>query len=157
MDEIEESMKKEPECLQSDMESLIEHYGNIILRFCYLYLLDLDEAQQAVQDVFVRLYNDREFQSQRLDEKILLRVVVQQCRRRNLQGKRYQCDLTDPLLILLKSMSPLDREILLLVFYIGMQISDTAQICAIPSFIVRYSISKVSQCFKEDFKNNQKK
>lgn len=37
-----------------------------------------------------------------------------------------------------------------------MQISDVAQISDIQSFIVQHSISKVSQCFKEYFENNQK-
>lgn len=48
MTRIEAGRKQKPECLQSDLKSLIEHYGNAILKFCYLDLLDLDKAQRVV-------------------------------------------------------------------------------------------------------------
>lgn len=49
-------MKPKSESLWSDLEGLITRYGNTILRFYYLYLLDLEQTHKAAQDVFVRAY-----------------------------------------------------------------------------------------------------
>ncbi len=78
-------MKQEEEYLQADLEEIIDRYGNTILRFCYLYLLDLEQAQKSVQNVFVRAYAHRDFPEHCFDEKKLLRIAVHQCRKYALQ------------------------------------------------------------------------
>ena len=54
------------------LEALITCYENSILRFCYLYLLDLEQAQKVVPEVFVRAYSHPDFTAKGLDKKKLL-------------------------------------------------------------------------------------
>lgn len=115
-------MKQESEHLQADLEGLIDRYGNIILRFCYLYLLDLEQAQQAVQDVFVRVYAHRDY---RFDEKKLLRIAVHQCRKRALQHTPCTESAENLILSAFHSMTSMEREIVLLHYYMGLALADS--------------------------------
>ena len=140
-------MKQETECFRSELEDLIERYGDKILRFCYPYLLDLEQAQQTVQDVFVSAYNDRNFQSQKFDEKKLLRIAVHHCRRQFLHGRGHPVVAEDSLISLFNGMAPLKREIMLLHHYMELPENDIACVCCLPLFVIRRTISSTDQVF----------
>lgn len=150
-------MKQKTECLQPDLEHLIECYGNTILRFCYLYLLDLDQARQAVQDVFIKAYNDPDFQEQKLNEKKLFRITVRQCRKRLVHRKGLPVYAADSLLTAFHGMTPLERESVLLYYYLGLPIADVATISRLPIFCTRCFISAGEKIMERYFVDSSAK
>jgi RNA polymerase sigma-70 factor (ECF subfamily) len=42
------------------MQRLIDEYGNSLLRMCYLYFHDLQLAEDAVQDTYIKVYQNRD-------------------------------------------------------------------------------------------------
>ena len=124
---------------KTDLEALIDCYGNNILRFCYLYLLDLEQAQKVVQDVFVQAYSHPDFAAKGLDEKKLLRITVHQCRKHPPRHTRMPSE--DPILSAFQRMTTLEREINLLHYYMGFALEDVASVSGLPIFVINHFLS----------------
>lgn len=60
---------------------LVEAYGDMILRLCYTYMKNMPDAEDAVQDVFVRLVEKLpEFDSAEHEKAWLIRVTINVCK-----------------------------------------------------------------------------
>ena len=139
---------------QSELESLIDTYGDRILRFCYLDLMSLDVAQSTVQDIFVKIYSDRKFSSKRLSENQIFRIMIRQCRKSSTLKKIGRTDIGDFSLIWLEKMPAIDREIFLLRYYMGAQPNEIARICGILPFVVRHRLTSLVQQVEHDWEKN---
>ncbi len=134
-------MRKKAEPMWADLKALIDRYGNSILRFCYLYLLDLEQAQKVAEDVFVRAYAHPDFSAKGFDEKRLLRITVHQCRKHT--SRHTQCIMTEenPILSAFQHMTALEREMILLHYYMGFAPEDVASVSGLPVFVIRHFLS----------------
>lgn len=124
---------------KTDLEALIDCYGNSILRFCYLYLLDLEQAQKVVQEVFVWAYSHPDFAAKGLDEKKLLRITVHQCRKH--PPRHTPVPAEAPILSAFQRMTTLEREITLLHYYMGLTLEDVASVSGLPVFVIKHFLS----------------
>ena len=131
---------------QSELESLIETYGDRILRFWYLDLMSSDVAQSTVQDIFVKIYSGRKISSKRLSENQIFRIMIRQCRKDSTLKKIGRTDIGDFSLLWLEKMPAMDQEIFLLRYYMDVQPNEIARICGILPFVVRHSL--LHQCSK---------
>lgn len=139
---------------QSELESLIDTYGDRILRFCYLDLMSLDVAQSAVQDIFVKIYSGRKFSSKRLSENQIFRIMIRQCRKNSRLKKIGRTDIGDFSLLWLEKMPAMDREIFLLRYYMDVQPNKIARICGILPFVVRHRLTSLVQQVEHDWSKN---
>lgn len=63
------------------LTQLIEQYGNTILRTAYLYLHDKQRAEDACQEVFIKLFKEnRTFESANHEKAFILRVTINHCK-----------------------------------------------------------------------------
>ena len=68
---------------QQDLDSLLDKYGNMILRLAYTYLKSRADAEDVLQDVFVRVYEKNpEFDSDEHTRAWLVRTTVNLCKNR---------------------------------------------------------------------------
>ena len=64
-----------------DLERMVEHCGDRLLRTCALYLGDVHSAEDAVQDTFLRALQAKErFRGDCLPETWLTRIAVNVCK-----------------------------------------------------------------------------
>lgn len=68
---------------QQDLDSLLDKYGNMILRLAYTYLKSRADAEDVLQDVFVRVCEKNpEFNSDEHTRAWLVRTTVNLCKNR---------------------------------------------------------------------------
>ena len=125
--------------LSPTAENLIAQYGTPLLRFCYLYLLDLEQAQKVVQAVFVRAY--AYFSAHEFDEKKLLRITVRLCRKHASPYAQGTAAAEAPILFAFQHMTTLEREIILLHYYTELALEDVASISCLPVFVIKHCLS----------------
>ena len=64
-----------------DIESVIEQYGDMLYRLCLIILRSESDAEDAVQDTFIRLFRRApEFESSEHRKAWLIRVATNRCR-----------------------------------------------------------------------------
>ena len=87
-----------------------EAYGPSLYRFCLLQMKNPADAEDIMQEVFLkRLYQAPEFQSPDHERRWLFRVALNQCRDEWKRSRRTELPLDEAVLI---SVPPEDREIL---------------------------------------------
>lgn len=87
-----------------------EAYGPALYRFCLLQMKNPADAEDIMQEVFLkRLYQAPEFQSPDHERRWLFRVALNQCRDEWKRSRRTELPLDEAVLI---SVPPEDREIL---------------------------------------------
>ena len=87
-----------------------EAYGPALYRFCLLQMKNSADAEDIMQEVFLkRLYQAPEFQSPDHERRWLFRVALNQCRDEWKRSRRTELPLDEAVLI---SVPPEDREIL---------------------------------------------
>lgn len=73
-----------------DLEYLMRRYGDQVLRLAYSYLKDVEEAKDAAQEVFLKVYLSLpKFRNQELPYTWIYRVTVNLCRDRLRKKKHF--------------------------------------------------------------------
>ena len=132
---------------EETLERLMEQYGNTILRMCYLYLRDYHLAEDATQDVFLKVMHSYDtFENKSSEKAWLTRITINVCKNilRNTWFRFPKCvfdhslehmeqrDFSDK--IIEKSMitnailnlNVKDREVLILYYYQELSIREIA-------------------------------
>ena len=137
---------------EKKLSEWIEMYADAILKTCYLYLSDLQQAEDAMQDTWIKAWkhmDDLERDHIRSEKAWLLRIAINTCKDyrrtawfRHIDRKRALEDLPDRFTM----TEPVDRSmtwivmdlpdkykrVVLLYFYQGLTIRETAKCWACP-------------------------
>lgn len=133
------------------IEDLIEHYGNDVLRLCILYLGDDHLAQDAFQETFVKAWKGLDaFRGESSVKTWLSRIAVNTCRDQLRSGWLKMLRRSKPLEEVTDLAAPRPgpeavavreatlalggkyREVIVLYYYEGMQIQEIANVLNLP-------------------------
>ncbi|QVK19510.1 sigma-70 family RNA polymerase sigma factor [Mycoplasmatota bacterium] len=67
--------------MEKDIERLIQDYGNDVLRLSYMYLKDKQLAEDAFQEVFIKIYHKWDsFRHESSEKTWIIRITVNVCK-----------------------------------------------------------------------------
>lgn len=147
---------------------LYQAHATQLLRLCFYYLGNRDQAEDVVQDVFVRLISSGTEIERGSEKAYLLRAAVNRCRdlwrsawfRHAVLGSPAleltpdPRDITDAaekaeIMTAINRLKPDYREVILLYYYQGCGIEQTAAILGVPSGTVSSRLTRARQKLKE--------
>lgn len=160
-----------------DLESWLKDYGTSLLRMCFLYLKDLQLAEDIVQETMVNAYlKYEEFNHQASVKSWLTRIAINRCKdyRRSAWFRRVSCveleglgeqggfltkdEVSDQVetshqyLDLIKAVFHLPvkyREVILLYYYQELSIKETASMLAVPESTVSTRLRRAKLALKK--------
>lgn len=152
-----------------DMCRLINEYGDSILRMCYLYLRDVDLAEDAVQETYMKVYEKwGQFRGDCSEKTWITSIAVNVCksqRRSNWfknrlhqteagseQGEEDSPIWDDSLLQEIVGLSPKYREVILLFYYQELKIKEIATALHISQSTVSVRLNRARQQLKKSLK-----
>ncbi len=150
-----------------NMERIVDEYGNRLFRMCYLYLKDIQLAEDAVQDTFIKIYrNYNQFQGGSNEKTWIMRIAINVCKdylrsswRKRVTPVESLADILAPeepiaedklLLDEVLKLKPKYKEVLLLFYYQDIKISDIAQILQIPESTVSVRLKRAREQLKKN-------
>lgn len=133
----------------SIIEEWMKEYGTMILRCCYIYLKDYALAEDASQDTFIKAYQALARDPAITDERAwLARIAINTCKdyRRSAWTRRIDRSKSpeaaidrpqfqsagDSLLDTIMQLAPKYKSLILLHYYQGFTVDETARILSIP-------------------------
>ncbi|MGW8182142.1 MAG: RNA polymerase sigma factor [bacterium] len=159
----------------SAFEEILRRYEPVVLRTCYRYLGDLAEAEEACQDVFLRIYGKiSQFEGRSSLRTWLYRIVFNVCSsRRTKMQRRSQREVmggevrqkrAGNLLMTpnfrveqaLGQLSPGDKEILLLRFDDDLSLEDIAQVMGLELSATKMRLYRSMERFKRIYTEVEK-
>ena len=67
--------------IESEIQRLMDTYGNDVLRTSYMYLKDLQNAEDAFQEVFIKVFNKLEsFKGESSEKTWIIRITINVCK-----------------------------------------------------------------------------
>ena len=147
-----------------DMQRLINEYGNSLLRMCFLYLHDIQLAEDAVQETYIKVYrNWKKFKGDSSEKTWITRIAINTCRSqlrssymKNLvlsedveAEPSYEDKINDD--TVLNAVSELEtkyREVILLFYYQELKIKEIAGILGISESAVTVRLSRARNQLK---------
>ena len=71
----------------SELERLVEQYQTAVLRTCYLYLCDRSQAEDAVQETFLKVYKGPDtFRGESSEKTWIMKIAMNTCYKMNHSG-----------------------------------------------------------------------
>lgn len=153
--------------ITSAFEEILRRYEPVVLRTCHRYLGGLQEAEEACQDVFLRILNKiSQFEGRSTLRTWLYRIVFNVCssRRKKLQTRSHRevtggelrqktasnGSMATNLLVghVLGQLSPGDKEILLLRFDDDLSLEEIAQVMRLGLSATKMRLYRSMQRFK---------
>lgn len=151
------------------MEKLIELYGDELLRLCFLYLHDLQLAEDAVQETYIRIYkNYDKFLGKSAEKTWITRIAINVCKdylrspwkQRVVYGgiepgydKDTQARETelydDTVICAISQLKPKYREVVLLFYYQELKTSEIAEILGISVSAVTVRLTRAREQLKK--------
>lgn len=135
---------------EADISLLVERHGDTLLRFCFLYLNDLQLAQDAVQETYLKAYQNLErFRGESSELTWLTAIALNCCRSLTRSAWFKHEDRRVDLSLLPQASEPFDpkddtlitqvmalprkyREVVLLHYYQGIKLRQIAQMLSVP-------------------------
>ena len=152
------------------LQRMMETYGTSLLRMCAVYLRDINLAQDAVQDTFLKAYRSLPtFRGECSEKTWLIRIAVHTCRDyqrsawfRRIDRRKCPEDLQEgtieqefPDHTVLNEVSRLpkrSREVILLRYYQGMKIGETAEALSVSISTVKQRCRQANAILREKLK-----
>lgn len=153
-----------------NIEKLVSEYGNSLLRISFLYLKDIQLAEDAVQETFIKVYKSYpRFKGDSDIKTWIMRIAINVCKnyRRSSWWKRIDVveslksipavqDLQgfkdDTLLLEIMCLSPKYKEVILLFYYQDMSTKEIAQTLNIPEATVSIRLKRAREQLKTKLK-----
>ncbi len=67
--------------IEKEIQRLMDDYGDDVLRTSYMYLKDLQNAEDAFQEVFIRVFNKFEsFKGESSEKTWIIRITINVCK-----------------------------------------------------------------------------
>lgn len=151
-----------------DINTLVNHYGDNLLRLCFLYLHDYHSAEDAVQETFIKAYrNIDKFRGEADIKTWLTSIAVNECKSQ-LRKKKYknlfaitEMDKNTPyydkvfddtVINAVCSLKPKYKEVILLFYYQEMKAKDIANILNITESAVTVRLTRAREQLKKSLK-----
>lgn len=151
-----------------DMERLILEHGNHLLRMCYLYLHDLQLAEDAVQDTYIKVYkNWGKFRKDCSEKTWITTIAINVCKS-YLKSSWYKQRLAaaeqselvtyedkikdDTVLKEIAQLKPKYKEVILLFYYEEMKVKEIAEILHITQKAVTVRLVRAREQLKTALK-----
>ena len=155
---------------REQLEKLMDEYGTQLLRMCTVYLRDRDLAQDDVQDTFIKVYRHLpDFRGECSKKSWLMGIAVNVCRDylrtawfRHID-RRMNADLLPEMpapnefkdhtvLAEVNRLPKRYREIILLRYYQGMKVKETAEALQISSSTVKQRLKRANSILHDRLK-----
>ena len=129
----------------ADLERLVDQYQAAVLRTCYLYLCDRSQAEDAVQETFLKVYRNLErFRGECSEKTWIMKIAMRVCYDMNHSGwsRFFNRQVTPEMLpeasvpfterddTLTQAMMRLPvrlREVIILYYYQGLSVNEIAE------------------------------
>ena len=152
---------------QEELEYLMNHYGDEIMRFCTLQLKDPFHAEDAAQDTFIKAWKALDtFRNESSKKTWLIRIAVNTCRdyqrtgwfrhmdRRitpeNLPEKAQEVHFPDGEVSgAISSLPAKLRMVILLRYYEGFTVQETAETAGVSVATAKRQIRKANQLLRK--------
>ena len=140
---------------------LYDQYATDVLRVCYFYLSDREKAEDVCQDVFVRLMTTHPLLQPGREKSWLLKVALNRCRdlwrgawlkRVILGGPTFELipapdefsrrDDQQAMMAAINQLPATFKEVILLHYYQGMNIAESAQMLELPEGTISSRLSR---------------
>lgn len=152
-----------------NMEKLIDLYGDELLRLCYLYLHDLQLAEDAVQEAYIRIFRGYEkFQGKSKEKTWITRIAINVCKsylRSSWKQKVFYGDIEtvqdekqiaqemeikdDTVIRAIYQLKPKYKEVILLFYYQEFKVAEIAQILDISASAVTVRLTRAREQLKD--------
>ena len=126
---------------EEDYINVVEKFSNMIYRIAYQNVLNVSDAEDIVQDVFIKLlkHRDKNFENKEHLKAWLIKVVINQCRdyqrlfarRKEVSMDNIPYGLEENEFLLLEEISRLpvdEKNIIFLYYYEGYKIKEISKI-----------------------------
>ena len=155
----------------SRLETLMNQYGDAILRFCTLQLRDAKLAEDAAQDVFIKAWKAMDgFQSRSSEKTWLYRIAINTCRDYQRTGwfrwmdrsvtpedlLQTGCEESQfdslPITQAMQTLPPKWRTAVYLRYCEGMKLSEVAKLLQVSEATIKRWLSKAAAVLRQQLK-----
>jgi RNA polymerase sigma-70 factor (ECF subfamily) len=153
--------------LEEAFSQFVADHGDRAVRLAYVTLRDRRDAEDVVQEAFYRLWrHSLRHGAETLSAALLYQAVVNLCRDRARYRHRHPEDTTDPALLTapappgpdreqamvilnaVHSLQPIERQVILLFYYLDQSLKDTAAILGLSEQLVKTRLFRARQHLK---------
>lgn len=152
-----------------DMERLLNSYGDDILRLCYLYLNDMQLAEDAVQETYIKVYkNWYQFKGEASEKTWITKIAINTCNSMR-KSKWFQVSrqavslddsvksyaeqqMDDTVMQAIYRLKPKYREVIILFYYEEMKGKEIAKCLGIGESTVSVRLSRARAILKQSLK-----
>lgn len=144
------------------IEFAVERYSDMLFRICFVALGSREDAEDAVQDVFLKYVEKTpDFETEEHEKAWLIRVAINRCR--DIKRKRHvQVDLTsleeyigssddNDALNALMSLPDKYRTVLTLKYMNGYNVQEIARIVGLTASTVKMRLKRGREIFREEY------
>ena len=152
-----------------NMQLLIEEYGDSMLRVCFLYLHDRHLAEDALQEAFIKIYqNWSNFRGDCSEKTWITRIVINVCRsqlrsswlKKVILSNRLENDASynaaviedDTVLKEISKLRPKYKEVILLFYYREMKTKEIAATLGLSESAVSVRLNRARKQLKKQLK-----
>lgn len=153
---------------ETELERLVDQYGDGLLRTCLLYLRDYGLAEDAVQETFLRAYRSwHQFEGRSSEKTWLTAIAINVCRtmlrspwRRRVNGEEAlellrseDPSMPDPTVARAVMRLPKDQRVCIILFYVQeMKIREIAQALEVPQATVSSRLNRARKKLRAELK-----
>ncbi len=153
--------------LHQKVEELIEVYGDELLRVCYLYLKDINLAQDALQDTYLNVFRSLgKFRGESSEKTWMMKITINVCKNytknywnRNViklsnmpeipYVEQFSKIVNDELLSTIMELPIKSKEVILLYYYQEYKIKEIAEILNISETAVNKRLARAKAKLKK--------
>jgi RNA polymerase sigma-70 factor, ECF subfamily len=155
-----------------NLERMIDEYGNEVLRIAYMYLRDMQRAEDAFQEVFLRVFkNGESFRGESSEKTWIIRITINVCKdllksfwlKKVVPGEelalmRTERDVEDEVLETVEnqrlyqkilSLPPTYKEVIILYYYQNFNTVEIASILGVSEGTVRSRLARARDMLKK--------
>ena len=160
---------------EQKLSEWIEMYSDAILKTCYLYLSDLQQAEDAMQDTWIKAWkhmDDIERNRIRSEKAWLLRIAINTCkdyrrtawfrhidRQKSLEDLPVRFTMTEPvdrsMTWIVMDLPDKYKQVVLLYFYQGLTIQETAEALGMSMTTIHRRLQKAEDLLKNALERSE--
>ena len=160
---------------EQKLSEWIEMYSDAILKTCYLYLSDLQQAEDAMQDTWIKAWkhmDDIERNHIHSEKAWLLRIAINTCkdyrrtawfrhidRQKSLEDLPVRFTMTEPvdrsMTWIVMDLSDKYKQVVLLYFYQGLTIQETAEALGMSMTTIHRRLQKAEDLLKNALERSE--